>query len=217
MFLTEELEDKFKYSRYVLHVDMTFDNILELFELFENDSFPEHEKVLTGLEMLLFDYSKIEDLNFEEQYDLFKYIMKEFIDIDLDKKQEQAVKQAEGQPTKPPDEKAYDFKVDAERIYASFFMDYGMDLIEQQGKLHWKKFLALLNGLSEGTSFMKVVHYRTMEVPKATKGNEKHRAEIKQMKDKYSLLTDEEKVSRMDSQFDGIGNAFVKAGEKLNG
>jgi Bacteriophage Gp15 protein len=210
MFLTEELEDKFRYGSYVLHVDMAYDNILRLFELFEDNSFLEHEKVLIGLEMLLFDYEKVQDYDFEQQFEILKFILKEFLDIDLDKQQEVNEEQVD----QAPEERGYDFKVDAERIYASFFMDYGMDLHEQQGKLHWNKFLALLNGLSKDTAFMQVVNIRTMEVPKATQGNEKHRMEIIQLKDKYSLLTDKEKVARMDSQFDGLANAIVKkAGE----
>ena len=40
---------------------------------------------------------------------------------------------------------------------------YGIDLIEQQGKLHWRKFKALLSGLPENTQFKRIVSVRQWE------------------------------------------------------
>ena len=40
-----------------------------------------------------------------------------------------------------------DFEEDGDYIYASFMQEYGIDLINQQGKLPWRKFLWLFNGL----------------------------------------------------------------------
>ena len=177
MFLLNEFEDKFRYGRYVLHLDMSFDNILLFMKMLEDDELSDEDKCLIGLEMLVKDYKKIEDISFQEKIDLFKYIMKEFLDTDIDAPPE------EGGPTK----KDFDFEVDAERIYASFLMDYNIDLFEQRGKLHWKKFLALLSGLSEKTPFMQVVRIRNMEVPKPTKYNAKERQQIQKLKRKYAL------------------------------
>ncbi|SEP56771.1 Bacteriophage Gp15 protein, partial [Virgibacillus subterraneus] len=97
MFLTQEFEDKFRYGRYVLHVDMTFDNILSFSSMLEDDSFLEAEKVVVGLEMLLYDYEKIEDIPHEDKFELFKYIMKEYLGNDLDAKQEQAENEEENE------------------------------------------------------------------------------------------------------------------------
>src|SRR5699024_9851159 len=72
----------------------------------------------------------------------------------------------------------YSLKEDAEYIYASFMSDYGIDLIEQQGKLHWYKFKALLGGLTDGSKFVKVLEIREMELPKG-KGSGKQREHIK--------------------------------------
>ncbi|MCD3547344.1 Gp15 family bacteriophage protein, partial [Streptococcus equi] len=36
---------------------------------------------------------------------------------------------------------------DAELIFASFFQSYHLDLFEQQGKLHWRKFMYMLMNL----------------------------------------------------------------------
>ena len=36
-------------------------------------------------------------------------------------------------------QKVVDFEQDARYIYASFLMDYGIDLVDQRGKLDWRK------------------------------------------------------------------------------
>ncbi|MFE3747190.1 Gp15 family bacteriophage protein, partial [Bacillus subtilis] len=71
----------------------------------------------------------------------------------------------------------------AEYIYASFLFDYNLDLFEQQGKLHWRKFQALLKGLSEDAKFSKVIEIRTMKLPK--EGEERKR--IQELKRIYAL------------------------------
>ncbi|MFD0953024.1 Gp15 family bacteriophage protein [Virgibacillus natechei] len=196
MLLTEFIEDKFKYGRCVLHVDMAYDNILRLFDLFRDDSFNQYDQIDIGLEMLLHDYDKIEDLALDKKYELFKFILLEFIDIDLDKPQEQSGEKQE---------KIYDFDIDADRIYASFLMDYKIDLMDLQGELHWKKFFALFEGLSSETPFQKVVGYRTAKAPKETKHNKEQRNNIKKLKQKYAL---EQKEQNADDVFNDMITAF---------
>ena len=205
MDLSQEFEDKFEYGDIVLHVDMSFDNILRFHDLLESDHTNE-AKVLWGLEALIENYHEIEHLTIEEQYELFKYVMKEFLDQDLDKKP------AEGDSA-PGKKKEYDFNVDAERIYASFLMDYNLDLFEQQGKLHWKKFMSLLGGLSEKTPFMQVVNIRTMEIPSKDdhkRSFEKNKQKIMKLKRLYELDQNEKNA---DEVFENMITAFGGRGE----
>lgn len=58
-----------------------------------------------------------------------------------------------------------DFEEDGDYIYASFMQEYGIDLIDVQGKLPWRKFLYLFNGLSADTKIKQVMRIREMEVP----------------------------------------------------
>jgi len=51
-----------------------------------------------------------------------------------------------------------DFEQDADLIFAAFLQQYQIDLTEAD--LHWWKFLALLNGLSDSTTLSKVMSYR---------------------------------------------------------
>src|SRR5690625_2519881 len=89
------------------------------------------------------------------------------------------------------DEKAHDLVQDAEYIYASFMHTYRIDLFEQQGKLHWKKFKALLNGLSEDSIFSRVVGIRNAELPSG-KGMQKERERLRKLKQKFALEEDDE-------------------------
>ncbi len=84
-----------------------------------------------------------------------------------------------------PEEEAdevLDFKEDAGLIYAAFYQTYKIDLIEEQGKLHWLKFKALLNGLPEGTALSKVI-----EIRQWTPDKKNYKAQMQMLKDKYRL------------------------------
>ena len=65
--------------------------------------------------------------------------------------------------------------------------DYGIDLIEQRGKLHWKKFLALFQGLSEKTKIREVMKIRSMEIPQLNRHNRKEIQSIMELKSYYAL------------------------------
>ncbi|WP_381151628.1 Gp15 family bacteriophage protein, partial [Streptomyces cyaneofuscatus] len=90
---------------------------------------------------------------------------------------------SEGEQSTSKKDEVFDFEQDAEYIYASFLFDYNLDLFEQQGKLHWRKFQALLKGLSEDAKFSKVIEIRTMKLPK--EGEERKR--IQELKRIYAL------------------------------
>jgi len=216
MLLTEYLDDSFKYGKRKLKVDMSFDNILRFYDLTNDDSFNDEEKMLIGLELLLYNYNSIADKStMEEKYELFKYILKEFLNEDVEQKESEE-KQKEGEEEQKDFEnneeeatRDFDFKIDAERIYASFVMDYRIDLFEQQGKLHWGKFIALFNGLSDETPFRKVVNVRTMEIPEPTKYNQKERAKMQKLKSKYAL-----EQKDMNKALDQVADYFrQKAGD----
>ena len=60
-----------------------------------------------------------------------------------------------------------DYKIDGDLIYAAFWEQYGIDLIETD--LHWHKFIALLNGINETTALAKVMGYRSYKKGQKTK------------------------------------------------
>ncbi len=90
---------------------------------------------------------------------------------------------------KDDDEEAYfDIKRDADLIYASFLSEYGIDLIDQQGKLHWHKFQALLQGLSSESILQKVIQIRLWK-PRKGESSE-YKASMRKLQEYYSLETD---------------------------
>lgn len=200
MLLTDELDDEIEYGDVILGLDMSYDNILRLYDVLEDEHIDTIEKIEITLEMLIFNFYEVEDLNLEEKYELFKFILKNFIDEDIDAKKKSEEEQ-KNSPNSSDKKKFFDFSVDAERIFASFMMDYKIDLIHLQGKLHWKKFIALFNGLSDDTPFKKVVNIREMDIPSPTQHNAKERAEIIKLKDLYSLESKEEKTNRLNTAF----------------
>lgn len=68
-------------------------------------------------------------------------------------------------PEKEVIEKSFDWDQDAEYIYAAFKEQYNVDLINEQGKLHWLKFQAMFQSLNKDTYFGQIKSIREMDVP----------------------------------------------------
>lgn len=181
--LAYSLEKTVDIGGKLYEVDMSYDNILRLYELLNDEEIDDRVQVEIALVMLL----GVElDVNIQVKSDILRQIYTELIAGDL--QMEQAV-DIQGNPmpevakgNNPP----YSIKQDAEYIYASFMQDYQIDLFEQQGKLDWRKFLALLDGLKGDTRFKEVVNIRTMELPSG-KGSAKQREKINKAKKAYQL------------------------------
>ncbi|WP_342045915.1 Gp15 family bacteriophage protein [Bacillus sp. OTU530] len=193
--LTSFFEDCFEYGEIVLHLDLSFDNVLRVFELFKDDVFHGYEKVDITLEMLVKEYRSIEEYDLRKKDTLFLYIFKEFLGIDLQKPQDLTNK------------KTFDFEQDAGIIYASFLHAYNMDLFEQQGKLHWHKFSQLIAHLPEGTKFREVIGIRTMEIPAADKHNTNYRKQVIAVKKVYALQEEQSEadaIKALDAKWDTL-------------
>lgn len=202
--LTSTFDDVFEYNGIEIRLDLAFDNVLRVFELLEDDLFYDYEKIDITLEILVDNYKDIEDLSITEKHALFVYIFKEFLDIDFTKESNGIVK------------KVFDFKKDAGLIYASFMRAYRIDLFEQQGKLHWHKFMQLLLNLDGQTPFKEVVGIRQMKVPPADKYNKEYRDYILQMKRRYRLeeeITDEKQaIKEIDRKWDMVASMLKPKG-----
>lgn len=83
-------------------------------------------------------------------------------------------------------EKCFDFRVDASRIYASFFQAYKIDLTKENP--HWWSFISLFNALPDDTIIKKIIDIRTRKID--AKMAPKDRTELMRLKDRYSLSKD---------------------------
>lgn len=184
--LAYPIDDTVEIDGITYKIDMSFDNILRLYDMLNDDELDDISQVLIGLEMLLgvcFLY------DFQTQYEIFERIFKEYIAKGVEDSHPVDIA-GNPMPKSNKNEKIYSIKEDAEYIFASFYQDYGIDLFEQHGKLHWYKFVSLLSGLRSDTKFKEVIGIRSMELPTG-KGMEKERKRIKELKEYYALKGDD--------------------------
>ena len=205
MKLTDRIgEDVIEYKGREIRLSLFFDRVLRAFELLNDPYFTEAEKVEILLHMLVENYDAVADLDIEEKLLIVNTIFDRFVAEDA----------GPGGDEKPP----YDLEKDAEYIYASFLYDYGIDLFEQQGRLHWKKFKALLAGLSDESIFKRVVAIRTTPLPPPNKYNQEERRRLMELKQAFSLDR-AETVEEIDRKFDELAlmmKSWAKGG-KANG
>ena len=83
----------------------------------------------------------------------------------------------------------YSYEHDADYIYAAFLSSFGIDLT--QVTLHWWQFRALFRSLPEETQFIKIVGYRTMQIPAKMPKDQKQR--YQKLKKLYALPVPEER------------------------
>ena len=101
-------------------------------------------------------------------------------------------------------DRVFDFTEDAGYIYSAFFREYGIDL--SKCGMHWYRFLALLNGLSESTQLKKIIAWRSVNLSEIK--DPKRRDFYRRMKSFYklsgdgnSVLTEGNIASELDKAF----------------
>lgn len=205
--LTDRERDVYQWAGVPIELNLSFDNVLKIMELFDDSSINNRAKPNIALVMLIVKKELLTQLDFMQKQQLLIDIFKDKLNIDLsgDKKANE-ITETLGNPTKEesPDIPIVNFTLDAEMIYASFLFDYNINLFEKQGLLQWGEFLALFNNLSEKTPMKTAIHYRTCEIPKKDKHNSEERKQIKKMKARYELP--EAKAIREEMEY----KAFLK-------
>lgn len=186
--LSRKLTDKLVIDDEEFPLNLSFDNVLRLFEMWRDEDVPEFVKPHFGIRILTGE--TLEDFTVEEMSGVFNEVFEEHISLSTVEDNHVEYDLA-GNPMKTTvsnsgQEKApYDIRYDGDYIYASFLQAYNMDLFDMQGKLHWKKFNALLSGLPEGTKFMEVVKIRKW---KAQKGDSaEYKEEMRRLQKDYAL------------------------------
>lgn len=174
-FLTDPIGDHVYYQNKRYMVYPSFDTVLEVQRLFQEKELSDLLKLRQALKMFIGNEKRIRNLSIESMKELLEKIFKECINT------------IERPATRPEKEPVFDFEYDGEYIYSSFMLDYGIDLIDMQGRLHWKKFIALFQGLSEQSKIREVMRIRKMEVPRFTGKNGKQIQNILELKSYYAL------------------------------
>lgn len=165
--LSQPLTDFVIYNGKRIKLDVSFDNVLKMYDIFKDDFLNQQEKSEFALAILC----KSRKLPPVPILDL---IFKEHIETFSNPKQDNKLR-------------VVDFKQDAPYIYSSFLMDYGIDLINQQGKLHWQKFISLFQGLSEKTKIREIMSIRSKPIPEPNKHNHEYIRNLMELKAYYAL------------------------------
>lgn len=181
MRLNDPLVTSFSYNKKEYPIDLSFDNVLDVFDVIKDKTLRDHEKAEINLELLL-----NEPFKGLEAIELWNYIYEEF--IKFEKKQPiEYDRQGNPMPVYEDDEeKQYmDIEQDAEYIFASFKQAYNMNLFKEQGRLHWYEFKALLSGLPSDTIMQRIIQIRAWEPSKGDSSETKEN--MKKLKKIYAL------------------------------
>ena len=159
MKLNRRLEDTLIFNGKKVRLNLSFDVVLTVMEAFEDPCLTEAEKLWIALRLLVRNRRVLRRLFPAEKGQLLEQIMNSFI---LPQK---------GNPSFSSSEPVLDFIQDAEYLYSSFYLDYGIDLLEERGRMHWQKFSALLKGLSKETKMSEIMEIRQRPIPQPDRYN----------------------------------------------
>ena len=202
--LSRKLTDKLVIDDKEYALDLSFDNVLKMFEMMRDDDIPEYIKPHFAIRMLISKSlagttreekaesfnNDFENYSIEEMSKVFKSVFEEHISLS-DVKDNHVEYDLAGNPMKTSvndgeKQKApYDIRYDGDYIYSSFLQAYGIDLFDVQGELHWRKFNALLSGLPEGTKLMEVIKIRKWKPQKGDSAE--YKEEMRRLQKDYAL------------------------------
>ncbi len=182
--LYSRLPDRIEVGGKRYKINPQFDRVLETFDVFTRD-WPDADKIDYACWLLIKGRPRNKAAALNAAYDALI------------------------EPRKAEGPKAFDFVQDAPLIYAAFAQAYGIDLFEQ--RIHWWKFIQLLNALPSDTRFVEVVNIRTKPLPTPTKHNQKEIENLLRAKAKYSLvMSQEEREKQFKDGLAKIAKAFTR-------
>lgn len=206
--LTDKPEESLEYQGKTYRLNLCFDNVLQFYKLMDDQDVSESNKILIAFEVF-FDSDAVNyvlnngdtELLVQGVEKVASYINESSYDASSGSGDVSA--------------RSFSYEQDAEAIYSSFMQQYHIDLINEQGNLHWDKFKALLHGLNDKTWFGQIIQIRETDVGQIE--DIKQKQEIQQLQDYYAL-TDEASVraqeQRNEAALDNMFNRFTrKAGE----
>ena len=185
--LSRFLSNEIRFGDKIYNLNLSFDNVLRVFELQEDKEILKTVKIDIMLSMLV--KNKIKDMHLSDKITLLGAILKDYILPKSDNKKEST-------------QKSLDFKQDANYIYVAFYRDYKIDLQNEIGKLDWRKFYALFQGLGEDNMISKIISIRTQKIPVKNKYNAEQVDAIVKAKQTFKL---ENTVDNFEEEMDKLG------------
>lgn len=169
--------NKLTFQNKIYHINTSFQLVIEYFK-YINDS--DHLSIEERLNLALFSFVKepTKQLNIQQKTELVEKIYRSFIFTKKDQQRADLMKHQK---------KSFDYDQDIDLIYSAFLQQYNIDLSNPDifQKLSWKKFNALLDGLTDETFFRKVTSYRQVKITDDM--NDDTKQFLNQMKLLYAL------------------------------
>ncbi|TPE36681.1 Gp15 family bacteriophage protein [Streptococcus xiaochunlingii] len=190
--LSRKLTDELVLGDDVYPLNIAFNKVLKVVELINDSDIEDIYKPYLAIQIFTgVDFTS--KLSPEEATAIFKMIFEEHVRIIpvkdttpvLDLAGNTIKSKIRSQSQSEDGERLFSLKYDAEYIYASFLQAYGIDLMDAQNSLHWKKFNALLNGLPSDTKFAEVLKIRAYKPQKGD--SKKYKESMKELKKEYAL------------------------------
>lgn len=189
--ISKKMDDKLVLNNKEYQLLLSFDRVLWIFDMWGKGHIPVELKPKLALAKLTDDVT-FKDMDTRQALAIYADIFEKHIQVTraVDEVDRYDI---EGNvlPKKTKDAQDYDdkplfnIKYDGEFIFSSFMQAYNIDLIEQQGKLHWQKFNALLSGLPDGTKFVEVMKIRAWKPSKGESSKEKQK--MRELQEQYAL------------------------------
>lgn len=189
--ISKKMDDKLVLNNTEYQLFLSFDRVLWCFDMWGKEHIPPELKPKLALAKLTDDES-FKDMDTMEAMAIYQEVFEKHIKVI--RATDQAVRyDIEGnvlpkRPKEDPDNEEkplFSIKYDGEYIFSSFMQAYHIDLIEEQGRLHWQKFNALLSGLPDGTKFVEVMKIRAWKPSKGDSTKEKQR--MRELQEEYAL------------------------------
>ena len=151
--LSRKLTDKLVIDDKEYALDLSFDNVLKMFEMMRDDDIPEYIKPHFAIRMLISKSlagntreekaesfnNDFENYSIEEMSKVFKSVFEEHISLS-DVEDNHVEYDLAGNPMKTTassgkqEQAPYDIRFDGDYIYSSFLQAYGIDLFDVQGQ-----------------------------------------------------------------------------------
>lgn len=175
--LTQDPLNEVVFGGKTYRLDLAFDTVIQYLKLSSDDELSEEEKAVYAIELFLDEQDLPSDPKFYEL--VFKAVNEEIISDPYGNNT------SSSNPFGLAPVKYFDYEQDAEAIFASFMSEYHINLLEQRGKMHWREFKALFNGLSENSYMQRIISIRQRDLSEID--DSKAQQQLNEAKNYYML------------------------------
>ena len=179
--LNEPFRDFIAFKEKEYAIDLSFDNVLEVLEVWNEETLEPELKLITSCS-LLFGEDIIEQLIFEDLISIFELVRAEvFHGDELTEVYDQL-----GNVMKKKEEKPdFSLEYDSEYIFTSFIQAYGINLQKEFGEMHWEEFRMLLRDLPPDSKLNRVREIRNWKPSKNSTSEEIE--QMRELQEIYAL------------------------------